>query len=234
MFKRIIQTGVNLTRIGIDTVAKVVSNSTETPPPQKPITSAAEAPPNTSISGLKANLLRQANFKHEKILLESVQRRTTARKQRIPDLKFTAVGSNKTIELRKLPKPAVLFISHRENAEQAAALNWELIKPYDRSLPIFTANIILLNEFPAITHPMVKRQLNKAYHDIIKDYVKDASLAEQIVHLLPDWKAASVDSFHLAQRRPILVAVVMTQYGEIQRVIESVDPLPLIRQELGL
>jgi hypothetical protein len=229
-----IKTSVNLTRIGIDTMSKVVSSAVELPHEDQPHET-ENSPKKNAISGLKANLLRQATFKHEEILLESSPRRTKIQKLRVPDLAFTSIGSNKTIELRTIHQPAVLFISHRENATEAAALNWQLVQPYiGRQTPFFTANIIILNEFPGFTHPMVKRELRKAYNDIINDYVKDRQLAENIVHLLPDWKASVLEGFHISQRRPVMASVILTPYGNVQRVIENNDPLAMIKHELDL
>ena len=183
---------------------------------------------------MKENLLRQATFKHEKILLEAAPRRTTVHKVRVPDLKFTAAGSNKTVELRKIRQPAVLFISHRENSRLAAELNWELVQPYlGGTIPFFTANIILLNEFPGFMHPVVRREMRKSYNDITRDYIKDRRLAEQVVHLLPDWKAESLAAFHIAQHRPMLASIILSPAGNVQHVIQSAAPLEIIRQELS-
>ncbi|MEE4193690.1 MAG: hypothetical protein V2J07_00695 [Anaerolineae bacterium] len=238
MFKRILKTGIDLTRIGIQTVTKAAATI------NKPVTmehadieaeGESKSARKTAISGFKANLLRQATFKHDKIQVESNSKRTRVQKFRIPDLDFIAAGSNKVINLRKIRQPAVLFISHRENAKEAAALNWQLIQPYIGShLPFFTANIIVLNEFPPFLHPVVRRELLKAYKDIIKDYVKDSRLAEKIVHLLPDWRGASLDSFHIANRRPTLAAVILTPDGTVQNVIYDASPLAAIQQELTL
>lgn len=233
MFKKFLDTGMNLTRIGLDVVSKVIS-TTEKPVQAEERREQEASTMKTTISALKANLLRQATFKHDKILLEAAPRRTSVSNVRVPDLKFTAAGSKKVVELRKIHQPAVLFISHRENAAVAADINWQLIQPYLNShLPFFTANIILLNEFPPFTHPMVRRELRKSYRDILRDYVKDRQLAEKIVHLLPDWKGESLDAFHIAQHRPLLATVVVSPEGNIQRIIQSIKPLTAIRKELA-
>lgn len=237
MFKKALKTSIELTRIGIDTMTNVIASVADPSPSDQPEEEEAQTSnaKKTTISGLKANLLRQANFKHEKIQLEKASKRTTVQKFHVPNLKFTAAGSNKIIELRKIQQSSVLFISHRENAKAAADLNWRLIKPYlNEHIPFFTANIILLNEFPAFTHPMVKRELRKSYNDIVKDYVKDRKLAEQIVHLLPDWKGASLKGFHIAGLRPVLASVILTPTGTVQNVIYSMNPLDAIRADLGL
>ena len=237
MFKKILKTSIELTRTGIETMTNVIASVTD-PSPSEEAIEEEETPDSkkTSISGLKANLLRQANFKHEKIQLEKASKRTSVQKFRTPNLKFIAAGSNKLVELRKIHQTSVIFISHRENAKEAADLNWQLLQPHllAKRIPFFTANIIILNEFPAFTHAMVKRELRKSYNDIVKDYIKDRNLAEKIVHLLPDWKGASLDGFHIAQRRPVLASVILNPFGNVQNVIYSANPLAAIRNELGL
>ncbi len=238
MFKRILKTGIDLTRMSVQTLTKVAATinkpaAAEHAPNEEE--SGSKSPSKTAISGFKANLLRQATFKHDKIQVESNSKRTSVQKFRIPDLDFIAAGSNKIINLRKIRQPAVLFISHRENAKEAAALNWQLIQPYIGShLPFFTANIIVLNEFPSFLQPVVRRELLKAYKDIIKDYVKDSRLAEKIVHLLPDWRGESLGGFHIANRRPTLAAVILTPQGTVQNVIYDASPLAAIQHELAM
>lgn len=148
-------------------------------------------------------------------------------------MQFTIIGSEKKINLKNLNIPAVLFISHKENVEEAAQLNSSLIlKFYPNPMPIFTGNIILLKEVPAFARPIVRRELKKAYQIIIRDWLKDPALAEQWIHILPDWENKSIDSFHLANHRPLLSSVVLAPGGKLQAVIKSEDPMEDILQQL--
>jgi hypothetical protein len=232
MFKRIIQTGVNLTRVGIHTLAETLKPET---PPEAP---APKAPPATkpaasSIAALRANLMRQAGLKHNRSRTSSDEP-PVIRKSRIPNLTFTAVGSGKTIELAHLFKPAVLFVSNRENIDAPARWNGEIIQRfYPHSAPIFTANIIVLNEFPLPARPLVKLELRKGYQRIAAQYFADPRAAADWVYILPDWQAEVLASFHLPLRQPLLAVILLNQDAHIHKIIQTPDPMPEIENALN-
>lgn len=231
MFKRIIQTGVNLTRVGIHTLAETL---TPEPPPQAPIRKEAPSakPAASSISALRANLMRQAGFKHTRSR-SSADETPAMLKSRIPNLTFSAVGSGKTIELAHLFKPAVLFISNHDNVDAPARWNGEIINRfYPHTALIFTANIIVLNEFPLPARPIVTRELRKAYQHITAQYFNDPRAAADWVYILPDWQAEVLTCFHLPLRRPLLAVILLNQDALIHKIIQTPDPMPEIENAL--
>lgn len=236
MFNKIFRTGKNLANIGVKTVATVLKSTLENAnkDPENLQAPSKTIPDVSSISGMKTNILRQAAFKGKNLLPDHVLRHTNKGTRRIPSLQFNSIGSGKSINLRNLNIPAVLFISHKENAEEAAHLNSKLIlKFFPNHMPIFTGNIILLGEIPSFARSIARRELKKAYETIIRDWLKDPALAEQWIHILPDWENKSIDSFHLANHRPLLSSVVLAPGGRLQTVNKSEDPVEDILQQLS-
>jgi len=232
MFKRIIQTGVNLTRVGIHTLAETLKPES---PPEAPAPKEALRPKPTasSISSLRANLIRQAGLKHSRSH-SFADEPPAILKSRIPNLTFMAVGSGKTIELANLFKPAVLFVSNRDNVDAPARWNGEIIQRfYPHAAPIFTANIIVLNEFPLPTRPLVKRELHKAYQRIASQYFSDPRAAVDWVHILPDWQAEVLASFHLPLQRPLLAVILLNQDARLHKIVQTPDPMPEIEKAIN-
>ena len=177
--------------------------------------------------------MRQAAFKGKTHLPNSLLRHTKTTTHWIPPLRFNCIGSGKIINIRNLNSPAVLFISHKENAEEAAQLNSKLILNFfPDPMPIFTGNIILLEEIPAFARSIVRRELKKAYETIVRDWLKDPALAEEWIHILPDWENKTIDSFHLANHHPLLTSVVLAPGGNLQAVIKREDPVEDILHQL--
>ena len=232
MFKRIIQTGVNLTRVGIHTLAETLKP--DSPPVASPPKEAPRTKPTaSSISALRANLMRQAGLKHASSR-SSADETPVILKSRISNLTFTAAGSGKIIELAHLFKPAILFISNRDNVDAPARWNGEIIQRfYPRPAPIFTANIIVLNEYPLPIRPLVKRELRKGYQHIAAQYFTDHRAAADWVYILPDWQAEVLTSFHLPLRRPLLAVILLTHDAHIYKIIQSPDPMPEIENALN-
>ena len=236
MFNKIFRTGKTLANIGVKTVSTVLKSTLENTnrDPKISQTTSKTIPDVSSISGMKNSILRQAAFKGKNLLPDHILRHAKKGSRWIPSLQFNIIGSGKSINLRNLNIPAVLFISHKENAEEAAQLNSKLIlKFYPGHMPIFTGNIILLEEIPSFARSIVRRELKKAYETIIRDWLKDPALAEQWIHILPDWENKSIDSFHLANHRPLLSSVVLAPGGKLQAVIKSEDPIEAILQQLS-
>lgn len=177
--------------------------------------------------------MRQAGLKHSRSR-SSADEPPVILKSRIPNLTFTAVGSGKTIELAHLFKPAILFISNRDNVDAPARWNGEIIQRfYPHSAPIFTANIIVLNEFPLPARPLVKLELRKAYQRIAVQYFSDPRAAADWVHILPDWQAEVLTSFHLPLRRPLLAVILLNQDAHIHKIIQTPDPMPEIEKAIN-
>jgi len=236
MFNKIFHTGKNLANIGVKTVSAVLKSTLENAnkDPKFSQTTSKTIPDVSSVSGMKNSIMRQAAFKGKSLLPDPILRHTNKGSHRIPSLQFTIIGSGKSINLRNLNIPAVLFISHKENAEEAAQLNSNLIlKFFPNRMPIFTGNIILLREIPSFARSIARHELKKAYKTIIRDWLKDPALAEQWVHILPDWENKSIDSFHLAIHRPFLTTVVLAPDGKFQAVIKNEDPVEDILQQLA-
>lgn len=232
MFKRIIETGVNLTRVGIQTLAEALKPA---PPPEasQPKEAPHTPPTPSSISALRANLMRQAGLKHGRSH-SSADDTPVIQKSRISNLTFTAVGSGKTIELAHLFKPAILFISNRDNVDAPARWNGEIIQRfYPGTSPIFTANIIVLNEFPLATRPIVKLELRKGYQGIANQYFTDPRAAADWVYILPDWQAEVLSTFHLPLQRPLLAVILLTHDAHLYKIIQSPDPMPEIENALN-
>lgn len=236
MFNNIFRTGKNLANIGVKTVSTVLKSTLENADKDPKIsqTTSKTIPDISSVSSMKNSILRQAAFKGKSLLPDPILRHTNKGTRRIPSLQFNIIGSGKSINLRNLNIPAVLFISHKENAEEAAQLNSILIlKFFPNHMPIFTGNIILLGEIPSFARSIARHELKKAYKNIIRDWLKDPVLAEQWIHILPDWENKSIDSFHLVNHRPLLTSVVLAPGGKLQAVIKSEDPLEDILQQLA-
>ena len=235
MFNKIFRTGKNLANIGVKTVSTVLKTTIEntTKDPEILQTTSRTIPEGSSVSNIKTNILRQAAFKGKSLLPDHILRHTKKGPRWIPSLQFNSIGSGKSVNVRNLNIPAVLFISHKENAEEAAQLNSKLIlKFFPNHMPIFTGNIILLGEIPSFARSIVRRELKKAYETIIRDWLKDRSLAEQWIHILPDWENKSIDAFHLANHRPEFSSVVLAPGGKLQAVIKSEEPVEDILHQL--
>ena len=232
MFEKLINTGKNLANIGLQTVHHAVrqtlrADETTHDEGSAESTRKSEKP---SVFAMKSNLLRQAELKGQGFLPDRLKKRKEHQGTWIPALRFTAIGSGLTFDLRTLQQPAVLFISHKENAEIAAQWNSQLLGLfYPNNLPIFTANLIILDEIPLLAHPIVRRELRKAYDTIVERWIKDPEVASRWIHILPDWDADAIHALHLASHRPILNTVVLSPQGRLTAVIESPDPLPEIR-----
>jgi hypothetical protein len=233
MFKRIIQTGVNLTRVGIHTLAETLKPES---PPEIPVQK--EPPPTkpaaSSIAALRDNLLRQADLKQSRSR-SSADEPPAILKSRILNLTYTAIGSGKSIELAHLFKPAVLFVSNRDNIDAPAHWNGEIIQRfYPHSAPIFTANIIVLNEFPLPARPLVKIELRKGYQRIASQYFNDPRAAGDWVHILPDWQAEVLSTFHLPLRRPLLAVILINPDAHLHKIIQTPDPMPEIEKFISV
>lgn len=236
MFEKLINTGKNLANIGLQTVSQVVQHSlgTDEIAEEEKTPRSSKKPDKPSVFAMKNNLLRQAELKGRDFLPDRLKKQREQTGTWIPALRFTAVGSGQTFDLRTLQQPAVLFISHKENAEIAAEWNSQLLGLYyPNQLPLFTANIILLDEIPLLAHPIVRRELRKAYDTIVDRWLKDPEVAARWIHILPDWDADSVHALHLPQRRPILAAVILSPQGRLTATVESPEPLPEIREILN-
>lgn len=238
---KLLKTGRSLSSLGAHFIDRAAANSLPNHPdgqPMQPQDSAASPPPSASHQGMKNNLMRQAAFKGKEYLAGRRSRKINQPRQVLP-LRLTSIGTGRVVDLRELRQPAVLFISHKENAMAAAELNRSLLFHFlPDPLPIFTANIILLNDVPVLAHAAARRELLKAYETVKNQWLKGVPNAAEIINLLPDWNAETVASLHLSNRRPMLASVILSAHGSLECVLETATPLPEIlahlRQNLSI
>jgi len=239
ILNRILQTGKNLASLGSKTAANLIKKAADEIPLQPsemslPESAPAEVLTAEAVSSIKQNMLRQASLKGKSLLSNSLRTYRSRHTCWIPSLQFKAVGSGKMVNLKKFTTPAVLFISHKENATTAANLNRKLIEQFfPQEMPFFTANIILLEEIPSFARSIVRRELKKAYDTILHDWLKDPLLAEQWIHILPDWENNAIDSFNIPDQRPALSTVVLGPSGHLQTVIHHPASMDEISRSLA-
>ena len=232
---KLLKTGRSLSSLGAHFIDRAVAGNLPNSPDDRPIhpqDTTASPPPSASHQGMKNNLMRQAAFKGKEYLAGRRSQKINQPRQILP-LRLTAIGSGKVVDLRELRQPAVLFISHKENAMAAAELNRSLLFHYlPDPLPIFTANIVLLNDVPVFAHGAARRELLKAYETVKNQWLNGIPNAAQIINLLPDWNADTVASLHLSNHRPMLASVILSAHGSLECVLETVTPLPEILAHL--
>ena len=230
MLNRILRTGKNLAAIGSHTVSNIIKTNSQDVEESVAVVNKPEKPSESlkisATSSIKQNLLHQASLKGKSLLSAPRRAHQKIYSRWVPPVQLEVIGNESTINLKNLTIPAVLFISHKENAELAAEYNKQLIERFfPEEMPFYTGNIILLEEIPSFARSIVRRELKKTYNTILRDWLKDPKLGQKWVHILPDWENQTIESFHLSEQRPLLSSIVLAPGGKIQAVINNPEPL---------
>lgn len=141
----------------------------------------------------------------------------------LPAIALTTAGTDRTLNLNALGKPAVLILHSQGTADAALAINTTLRAAYPSADDLMVASVIDLRQFPGMFRGMVESELEKAYHKAA-GRLPEGAVAEDLVVLLPDWDGAAHDALGLQDTGSRAAVVVADAAGTILGTDQGDDP----------
>jgi hypothetical protein len=134
--------------------------------------------------------------------------------QKLPEVRLTAAGSGREVNLRDIGVPAILVFHGQDTVPAAVEVHKVVRKIYPTVDEVFLASVIDLRAFPSMFRNMVQPALEKAYFHEAGKIPAGADPADLVV-LLPDWDGAVHDSLGVTDSTEKAAVIVADGQGLI-------------------
>jgi hypothetical protein len=132
----------------------------------------------------------------------------------LPDVKLTAAGSGREVNLTQIGVPTILIFHGQDTADAALEVNKAVRKRFPTAADVFVASVIDLRSFPSMFRSMVTPALEKAYFNAAGKVPAEADPADLVV-LLPDWDGSVHDTVEVRDSTDQAAVLVADDLGRI-------------------
>ncbi|HEY7270535.1 MAG TPA: hypothetical protein VH951_11975 [Dehalococcoidia bacterium] len=142
------------------------------------------------------------------------------------ELKMTAVGSGREVDLASLLQP-VLFVAFGQETQAGSDPVEQVARARYKPSDLLVVSLIDLHKIPSLIRKMAEGVLNNEHKKAVEALPAGADPYEYVV-VLPDWKGEAVKSLGLTDATKAIGLALVDTAGRVQWRYQGAEPAPAL------
>jgi hypothetical protein len=147
------------------------------------------------------------------------------------NLRLTAVGSGREIELGALPTPALLICFGQETQAGIEAIENATRERYPAADQLLVAHVVDLHKVPSLLRKVAEGVLSSEHKKAVANLPPGAVPDDHVI-ILPDWKGDAVRTLGLEDATRVVGLALIDRTGQVVWRHQGTDPAGALHERL--